>query len=149
MFNFEAIAFADTAYTPIEELTRSDVTLNPQPSTLNPPLTPVGKDDFRGGGEGQTGCGNLGWHDFSLTTCGRIVQTLSGGVCPQPLGAPKRSGWGSTTSQAPILTAPFVMRSDRNGRVDNSLRLFHNSPMRSPNPDGLPVLRETSGQTYC
>jgi hypothetical protein len=31
---------------------------------------------------GHTGCGNLGWHDFSLTTCGRIVQTLSGGVCP-------------------------------------------------------------------
>jgi hypothetical protein len=82
MFNFEAIAFADTAYTPIEELTRSDVTLNPQPSTFNPPLTPVGKDDFRGGGEGQTGCGNLGLHDFSLTTCGRIVQTLSGGVFP-------------------------------------------------------------------
>jgi hypothetical protein len=77
MFNFEklevwheALAFADTAYPPIEA------------STLNPPLTPVGKDDFRGGGEGQTGCGNLGWHDFGPTTCGRIVQTLSGGVWP-------------------------------------------------------------------
>ena len=41
-------------------------------------LTPVGKDDFRGGAEGHTGCGNLGWRDFSLTTCGRIVPTLSG-----------------------------------------------------------------------
>src|SRR5664280_2485361 len=49
---------------------------------LNPPLTPVGKDDFRGGGEGQTGCGNLGLRDLSLTTCGRIVPILSGGVCP-------------------------------------------------------------------
>jgi hypothetical protein len=108
------------------------------------------KDDFRGGGEGRTGCGNLGLHDLSLTTCGRIVQTLSGGVCPAaPWGAPKRSGEGSTTSQPPTLTAPFAGRSDRNKRVDNILRLVHNSPMRSPNAKELPVPRETSGQTYC
>jgi hypothetical protein len=68
---------------------------------------------------------------------------------PQPLGAPKRSGGGSTTSHAPSLTAPFAGCSDQNGRVDNSLRLLHNSSMRSPDPQELPVLRETSGQTYC
>ena len=41
-------------------------------------LAPIGEDDFRGGGEGQAGSRNLRLHDLTFTTCGLIVQTLSG-----------------------------------------------------------------------
>jgi len=112
-------------------------------------LAPRGNDDLWVGWEGQTGCRNFGLHDREHYQLHANRANLKWKCSARSTAPQKRSRTGSTSSEASALIPWFAGHSDRNCRIDNILRLPHNRPMRRWKLGDLPVLRETSGQTYC